>query len=105
MHSSSCGGCLETLVDFLDGSSGLTGLEKDTARKIQRLEGLIRRKPIDYKRGPIGHKILKLLDYGDQQMPGAQIRIAKIRKASGEFPQKQKGRKSPQGNYLRKEKE
>ena len=77
-------GALKTCLVFADASSGLSGLDKATAQKIQELEGLIRRQPIGHKRGPFEDeisKILTLLVYGDQQIPETQVRIENIRRA------------------------
>ena len=61
--------------------SDLAGLTEDDKPSIQQLKGLIRRQPIDHKRGPIEDKILKLLVYGDQQLPETQNGNRGIRKS------------------------
>ena len=45
---------LKTLVGLLDAASDLTALGEDTNQKIHQLNGVIRRQPIDHKRGSIG---------------------------------------------------
>ena len=60
------------------------------AKKIQELKGLMARQPIGHRRGPIEGKILKLLVYGDQQIPENQIRIGEIRKSLTEFAHRRK---------------
>ena len=57
----------------------------DTAGKIQDLNDLMRRKPIDRKRGPIAGGILKLLVDGNRQTHGAQIKIEEIRQSLKDF--------------------
>ena len=47
------------------------------AGNIQELNGIMSRKPIERKRGPIGDRIAKLLVYGDQLMPETQIKLRK----------------------------
>ena len=64
------GGDHETFIGLLEASSDLTGLKESTKQNIQQLRGLIIKQPIDPKRGLIEDKILKLLVYGGQQMPG-----------------------------------
>ena len=54
-------------------------------KKVHQLGDLINRQPNGRKRGPIEDKISTMLVYGDKQMPVAQIRIEKIRKALWEF--------------------
>ena len=71
-------------------SSDLTRAKEDDNRNIQQLKGLIIRHPVAPKRGPIEDKILKLLVYGDQQIPENQIRIGEIRKSLTEFAHRRK---------------
>ena len=60
------------------------------AANIQQLKDLIRRQPIDHKRGPTEDKILKLLAYGDHQMPATKIKIGDIRQSLNDFAGKGK---------------
>ena len=62
-----------------------------TAEKIQELKGLMSRQPIDHKRAPVEEVILKLLVYGDQQMPATQVGIGKTRPSLKDFVKRQKG--------------
>ena len=50
----------------------------------------MRRQPIDRERGPIADKILKLLAFGDQEMPATQIKIEEIRKPLNDFARQRK---------------
>ena len=80
--------------------SDLAGLKEDNRQNIQQLKGLVFRHPIDRKPGPIEDKILKLLVFWDQQIPGTQVRIGEIRESLKEFAHRQKeGRKFAQKNY------
>ena len=47
--------------------------------KIQELEDLIIRHPIDHKRGPAGDKILKLLDTGINKSAKRKLKLGKQR--------------------------
>ena len=93
------GGALKDFLEYMkvvsDGAS---------AKKIQELKDLTRRRqPIDPKRGPIEDAILKLLVYGDQQVPGTQIKIGVIRRSLRDFVRRQKeGVKFAHKNYMRK---
>ena len=70
------------------------GLDGADTQKIQELEGLITRRPVDRKRGPIGGEILKLLVFGDQQCPIDQVRIGGKREDLLDFVMGKKERNS-----------
>ena len=73
-------------------------------QKIQELKGLIGCQPIDHKRGPIEDGILKLLVYGDRQMPETQVRIGGGGKACfGRFRKEAKRRRGIFAEDSRKE--
>ena len=57
--------------------------------KMKELQDLMSRQPIDRKRGPVEDKISKLLVCGGQQMHGAQIKIAEIRRSLKDFVRQQ----------------
>ena len=94
------GGALKTCLGYMGAASGVD--EADTMN-IQDLGDLIRRKPIDRKRGPIEDKILKLLVYGGQKMRENQVIVGEIRQDLEGFVGRQKaGMESAQKNYIRK---
>ena len=59
--------------DFLEYT--VTVSDVATAVDIQELQGIMSRKRIGRKRGPLGDRISKLLVYGGQIMPETKIKI------------------------------
>ena len=49
----------------------------DPIEKVQELKGLTTAQPIDPKRCPVEDEILKLLVYGDRQMPETKVKLGK----------------------------
>ena len=62
------------LKDFLEYGCGIGGV---ATKKIQDLEDLMRRQPVDRKRGPIDGEMSKLLVYGVNKCMGRKLKLGK----------------------------
>ena len=58
------GGALKDFLEYMEMAP--VGAATDD---IQELKGVMRRQPVDHKRGPFAKRILKLLVYGGQLIP------------------------------------
>ena len=72
-----------------------------TTHNIQQLKGILNRQPIDRKLGPVADRISKLLVYGDQQMPDAQIKIGEIGKSINDFARRRREEKKPEEKFAK----
>ena len=70
---------------------------------IPELKGIMSRKPIDRKRGPVDDRIPKLLVYGDQQTHETQFKIEEIRQSLNDLVRHQKEGGFAITNYSRVE--
>ena len=81
-------GCMEMVSDGV------------TTGDIPELNGMMSRKPIGRKRGPIDDRISKLLVRGDQLMPETQLKIGKIGPSLKDFVGRRKKRMDSRESIL-----
>ena len=92
------------LGDFIEYLAIVSGC--DMPRNMQELRDLMRRQPVYRKSGAMGDRFSKHLIYGQNRMPGTQIKIESIREASVEYArQRKEGMEFKQNNYQQKKNE